>query len=54
MEGERNSVSGVNNIVMGSNNNVSGENNWIFTTGYTGNSDRSLIIDKWKIQLDKI
>ena len=54
MNGNTNLVQGANNIVMGSQNKVKGKGNWIFSTNYDHPSDRLLVIDKWKIKIDKI
>jgi hypothetical protein len=39
---------------MGSKNKVKGKGNWVFSTGYGDSTDRVLVIDKWKINIDKI
>lgn len=54
MNGNTNLVQGANNIVMGSKNKIKGKGNWIFSTNYHESSDRVLVIDKWKINIDKI
>lgn len=54
MQGSTNLVQGANNIVMGSKNKVKGKGNWIFSTNYDSSSDRVLVIDKWKIDMDNI
>lgn len=47
-------IDGANNIVLGSKNKINGEKNWVFSTNYKGDGSRNLIIDDWKISLDKI
>lgn len=54
MNGNTNLVQGANNIVMGSKNKVKGKGNWVFSTNYDGSTDRVLVVDKWKINIDKI
>ena len=54
MAGSKNIVNGVNNIVIGSSNKVNGKGNWIFSANYDHTQDRVLVIDKWKIELDKL
>jgi len=52
--GDENTVKGKSNIVLGDKNTLEGNKNWVFSKSYKGNYDRVLIVDKWKIFLDKI
>jgi len=39
---------------LGAKNDVSGKRNWVFSTNYKGHADRTLVLDEWKIELDKV
>ena len=54
MDGKGNAVKGKGNIVLGSHVKLEGNKNWVFSKNYFGVSDGTLIVDKWKINLDKI
>jgi hypothetical protein len=54
LSGSANRVKGINNIILGENNKLQGCKNWVFTANYQGNTTHTLLVDRWKIDLDKI
>ena len=54
MIGRENRVRGIRNIILGEKNKLWGKKNWIFTANYQGKVNHTLILDKWKIDLDKM
>jgi hypothetical protein len=46
-------VTGNKNMVIGSYNTIYGNNNWVFVPNYVGNITGDLVLDKWKIEMDK-
>jgi hypothetical protein len=54
MLGDDNRVGGIKNVILGSRNTLIGNRNWLFTADYAGRSDHTLVLDKWRINLDQI
>ncbi len=54
VQGQGNSVSGTKDIVLGSFNNVTGSGgNWIFTNYFTGQASGDLIVERYRVKMDK-
>ena len=54
MMGDNNHVHGRRNVVLGERNKLRGRKNWVFTADYKGRVNHTLVIDKWKIDLDHV
>lgn len=51
--GQGNIVIGSKDIVIGNYNSITGSNNFVFTDYFTGRVSGSLIIDRYRVQMDK-
>ena len=51
--GDNSNVVGTANFILGDDNHIKGSSNWIFTQGFNGEVDKNIILDHWKIDIDK-
>jgi hypothetical protein len=47
-------MSGRSNLIIGSGNKLNGDNSYVYASGFNGNADDDLIMQKFQIDLKKI
>lgn len=51
--GSNNTITGSGSLLIGNYDNITGGNNFVFVSNYAGSIDGDLVIENWKVQLDK-